>query len=252
MKWTRNEGGICSSCSHGCFCTRLGDVASTRRQIEHADCRQRRLRRQCCTARRRSGGRQPRDDIANRATRAGMSVQLGELSSARQALEQQLPRARVRSVDLAEMDPRAIVTSIDGVTAFDPISGGAMMTGFRGGSAALPFVRMFYGAPSEVPLGDSCGTAHRFQQVANKVTPSCHCSTLSDSTAHWRKPVRCCCLENIYLFAFHDDIHMQTMPERVGAVHAIFEEQFGCADQNPQKERRKSAIVVERRPRFAT
>ena len=77
--------------------------------------------------------------------------------------------------------------SIDGVSAFDLISSGAKMTGLlrvEGGSAALPFVRMFYGAPSEYLWDDSCGTVHSAQQlkVANKVTHSCHCSSLSDST----------------------------------------------------------------------
>ena len=53
---------------------------------------------------------------------------------------------------LTEMDPRATVTSIDGVSAFDLISRGAMMKGLlqvEGGDTVLPFVRMFHGAPSQ-------------------------------------------------------------------------------------------------------
>ena len=49
---------------------------------------------------------------------------------------------------LSESDPEATIVSIDGVSAFDLISRGAMMEGLRQvNDAALPFVRMFYGRP---------------------------------------------------------------------------------------------------------
>ena len=131
---------------------------------------------------------------------------------------------------LTELDPRATVTSIDGVSAFDLISRGAMMTGLlrvEGGSAALPFVRMFYGAPSEYLWEDSCGTVHRIPQgeggeQGDALMPLLFAvgqhSALEEPSAQL--------LPGEHLFAFHDDIYMVTMPERVGAVYAIVEEQL--------------------------
>ena len=131
---------------------------------------------------------------------------------------------------LTELDPRATVTSIDGVSAFDHISRGAMMTGLmrdEGGSAALQFVRMFYGAPSEYLWEDSCGTVHRIPQgegveQGDALMPLLFAvgqhSALEEASAQL--------LPGEHLFAFHDGIYMLTMPERVGAVYAIVEEQL--------------------------
>ena len=77
---------------------------------------------------------------------------------------------------LTELDPRATVTSIDGVSAFDLISRGTMMTGLmrvEGGSAALPFVRMFYGAPSEHLWVDSCTVRVRQAPYAPEIDYCC-------------------------------------------------------------------------------
>ena len=57
----------------------------------------------------------------------------------------------VHAKGLAELDPRAPVTSIDGVSAFDHISRGAMMTGLlrvEGGTAICGHVSTF-----RIPLG---------------------------------------------------------------------------------------------------
>ena len=129
-----------------------------------------------------------------------------------------------------QLDPRATVTSIDGVSAFDLISRGAMMTGLmrvEGGSAALPFVRMFYGAPSEYLWEDSCGTVHRIPQgeggeQGDALMPLLFAvgqhSALEEASTQL--------FPGEHIFAFHDDIYMVTMPERVGAVYAIVEEQL--------------------------
>ena len=56
---------------------------------------------------------------------------------------------------------------IDGVSAYDMISRRAMMDGLRrvdGGLATLPFVRMFYGTPSEYLWEDSDGVVHSIPQ----------------------------------------------------------------------------------------
>ena len=52
---------------------------------------------------------------------------------------------------LTELNPEAIVTSIDGISAYDSISRKAMVEGLArvpGGSAVLPFVHLFYAQPS--------------------------------------------------------------------------------------------------------
>ena len=48
-------------------------------------------------------------------------------------------------------------------------------------------------------------------KVANKVTQTCHCSSLSDHSA-----LEEALLLGEHLFAFYDDIYMVIMPERVG------------------------------------
>ena len=61
------------------------------------------------------------------------------------------------------MNPSATVTSIDGVGAFDLISRRAMLGGLAkvdGGVPTLPFVRMFYGSPSQCLWEDDSGVSH--------------------------------------------------------------------------------------------
>ena len=65
------------------------------------------------------------------------------------------------------MQTRATVISVDGVSAFDLLSRGAMMQGLMrvdGGSEAVPFVTMFYGSPSEYLWEDSLGVVHTIPQ----------------------------------------------------------------------------------------
>ena len=59
------------------------------------------------------------------------------------------------------------MTSVDGVSANDLISKKAMLSGLRhveGGSSTLPFVRMFYGSPSENLWEDDAGKSHSIPQ----------------------------------------------------------------------------------------
>ena len=64
---------------------------------------------------------------------------------------------------LTELDPRATVMSIDGISAYDLISRRAMLQALddvAGGSAVVPFVSMFYGTPSHYLWEDSLGRVH--------------------------------------------------------------------------------------------
>ena len=69
---------------------------------------------------------------------------------------------------LTELDPRATVMSLDGISAYDLISRQAMLQALDrvdGRSAALPFVSMFYGRPSRYLWEDSLGRVHTISQV---------------------------------------------------------------------------------------
>ena len=69
---------------------------------------------------------------------------------------------------LSELDPRATIVSIDGVSAFDLlISRRAMMEALMKqevGSQILPFVRMFSGDHSTYLWEDDVGTVHHIEQ----------------------------------------------------------------------------------------
>ena len=65
---------------------------------------------------------------------------------------------------LTELDPRATVVSIDGVSAFDLISRRSMLEALAtvdGGPAVLPFVRVFHGQHSTYLWEDQEGLIHR-------------------------------------------------------------------------------------------
>ena len=66
---------------------------------------------------------------------------------------------------ITELNPRATVTSIDGISAFDLISRRAMMQGLHDvDHTAVPFVSMFYGTPSRYLWEDDAGTTHTIVQ----------------------------------------------------------------------------------------
>ena len=76
---------------------------------------------------------------------------------------------------LTDLDSRATVISIDGISAFDLISRAAMLDGLSnvtGGESVLPFVRQFYTEPSQYHWTDDYGVTHFIHQGegANKGT----------------------------------------------------------------------------------
>ena len=119
---------------------------------------------------------------------------------------------------LTDFDDRATVISVDGVSAFDLISRTAMMKGlFRvaGGSQALLFIRMFYGAPSEYLWEDSSGTVHTIPQGEGGLMPLLFAvgqhkalEAISDQLP-----------EGDHLLAFLDDTYIVTQPERVSDAY---------------------------------
>ena len=126
---------------------------------------------------------------------------------------------------LTEMDPRATVMSIDGISAYDLISRQAMMQGLRdvpGGSSALPFVSMFYGTESRYLWEDSDGGVHSIVQAeggeqGDAMMPLLFCLGQHRALVHVQSHLR----EGEVLMAFLDDIYTVSPPDRVGAIHRM-------------------------------
>ena len=89
---------------------------------------------------------------------------------------------------LSELDPNTTISK-DGIGAFDQISRAAMLDGLMnvaGGSQALPFVRMFYGAHSSYLCEDSFGVTHMIPQGEGGEQGDPLMPLLFCNTARWR------------------------------------------------------------------
>ena len=96
-------------------------------------------------------------DVLRRLVARTMAQQLGKAVEAATAPYQYALSTRARTECVAhalqvltEMDPMTTIVSIDGVGAYDSISRKAMLealVSIPGGSAVLPFARLFYGQP---------------------------------------------------------------------------------------------------------
>ena len=128
---------------------------------------------------------------------------------------------------LTELDPRATVMSIDGISAFDLISRRAMLQALdnvAGGSAAVPFVSMFCGTPSHYLWGDSLGRVTITQgegwEQGDAMMPLLF--SLGQHAALERVQRSLC--EGEVLFAFLDDVYTVSMPHCVCDIHRLLEE----------------------------
>ena len=124
---------------------------------------------------------------------------------------------------LTEADPETTVVSIDGVSAFDLISREAMLEGLMrvdGGSAALPFVRLFYGRPSQYLWEDSTGTTHTVHQGEGGEQGDPLMPLLYSVGQHRAlEAISRELLGSEKLLAYLDDIYVITRPDRVGDVY---------------------------------
>ena len=99
------------------------------------------------------------EDVFRRLVARTMAQQLGPAVKSATAPHQYALSTRAG----CECIPSATVTLIDGVGAFDSISRRAMLTRLAqvsGGASTLPFVRMFYGSPSQYLWDDDDGVSH--------------------------------------------------------------------------------------------
>ena len=130
---------------------------------------------------------------------------------------------------LCEQNPQATVISIDGLGAFDQISRAAMLDGLLNVAhcgAVLPFVRMFYGAPSSYLWEDNAGTVHTIRQgeggeQGDALMPLLFAVGQHSALDAVQEELQ----EREVLLAFHDDIYVVTPdPARVGPIYAVLQE----------------------------
>ena len=124
---------------------------------------------------------------------------------------------------ISELNPETTILSVDGIGAFDLISRKAMLEALLtvdGGSQVLPFVRMFYGTHSQYLWEDEEGTTHVIEQgeggeQGDPMMPLLF--ALGQHAALRAVQSRLNATES--LFAFHDDVYVATIPDRVGEVY---------------------------------
>ena len=129
---------------------------------------------------------------------------------------------------LTETDPEATVMSLDGISAFDLISRKSMLEAFcrmPGGEQVLPFVRMFYGAPSVHLWEDDLGVVHHIHQgeggdQGDPLMPLLYALGQHGALVSIQGMMR----EGERLFAFLDDLYVVTVPDRIGAMFAVVQE----------------------------
>ena len=131
---------------------------------------------------------------------------------------------------LTDADPRATILSVDGISAYDSISGVAMLRGFQrmeGGNALLPFVSQFYGFPSTYLWEDDEGVVHEIPQgkrgeLGDALMPALFSlgqhSALEAIQARLRPSER--------LVAFLDDIYGKSDPDRSASVFTAIQEEL--------------------------
>ena len=122
-----------------------------------------------------------------------------------------------------EADPETTIVSFDGVSAFDLISREAMINGLLhvdGGSAVLPFARLFYGRPSQYLWEDATGTTHIVQQGEGGEQGDPLMPLLCSVGRHRAlEGISRELLASEKLLAYLDGIYVITRPDRVGDVH---------------------------------
>ena len=127
---------------------------------------------------------------------------------------------------LTDLDAHPTVMSIDGIGAYDSISRRAMLDGLRGVSdgVAVPFVRQFYGVPSQYIWEDDEGTVHDISQgeggeQGDALMPALFSlgqhSALNAVAEELRPSER--------LLAFLDDIYVVCAPDRVATIYALLQ-----------------------------
>ena len=122
---------------------------------------------------------------------------------------------------LTDLDDEATVLSIDGISAYDLISRRAMLTALAnvdGGEQVLPFVRLFYGAPSVYWWEDNLGTVHEVEQGEGGEQGDALMPLLFSLGQHDAlRTVQSSLQREEQLFAFLDDIPRRVQTQKSGS-----------------------------------
>ena len=157
---------------------------------------------------------------------------------------------------LTELDLEATIVSIDGVGAYDSISRKAMLEALielPGGSAALPFVRVFLGQPSRYLWEDESGMVHTICQGEGGEQGDALMPLLFSLGQHAAlEAVHRRLMEGERLFAFLDGVYVVTTPRRVGDVHLALQEELFRHSRILINTRHRCGMQVEFAPKRAT
>ena len=126
---------------------------------------------------------------------------------------------------VTEANPTHTILSVDGIGAYDNISRNSMLQGLRDVPAAnccLPFVNMFYGAPSHYIWHSATGEAHIISQAeggeqGDPLMPALF--SLGQRSA--LQTIQEHLLPNESLLAFLDDVYVVVPPHRVRPVYDV-------------------------------
>ena len=134
---------------------------------------------------------------------------------------------------LTDLDEDLVVVSLDGIGAYDHIKRSAMLSKLRKlprASAMLPFVRLFYGAPSEYTWYDDEGVAHAIIQgdggeQGDPLMPALYSLGQHDALHMAAQELH----QDDHVFAFLDDLYVVTRKSRAreaidivtGKVHEL-------------------------------
>ena len=128
---------------------------------------------------------------------------------------------------LSEVDERATIMSIDGISAYDVISRRVMLAGLahiEGGREVLPFLKLFFGAPSQCWWEDDEGVVHEIDQGEGGEQGDAMMPLLFSLGQHNAlHVVQERLLPNERIFAFLDDVHAVWLPDRVAAILMLLE-----------------------------
>ena len=121
-----------------------------------------------------------------------------------------------------DTDPSCTVLSVDGIGAFDFVSRQAMLSELRHtpeASAMLPFVRLFYGAPSSFVWTDDEVVSHLVSQgeggeQGDPLMPASFALALAPALRSFQEELH----PGEHVRAFLDDIYVTTSPARTASV----------------------------------
>ena len=121
---------------------------------------------------------------------------------------------------LTDLDSRATVLSIDGISAFDLISRAAMLDGL---STVLPFALQFYSEASQYIWTDDFGVNHVIHQGEGGEQGDALMPMLYSLGQHEAlMSVQDSLLPDEKLFAYLDDLYVVCAPERVVPIFKLF------------------------------